>query len=141
LKVLSTHLQDALVRVGDIAYLPKKRRLLLSLNRFCWERVPAKVGGKDAYQRVTAGVELEDVLSVKARGMDRSDVEALLYLLAIEARLGEDGAGEIELEFAGGASLIAEVECVAVTLTDLGEPWLTDMRPEHETGDNAAHAR
>ena len=131
LKVMSAHMQDALIRVGDIAFLPRKRRLALSLNRFCWERPPGRVSGKDAFERTNAGFHVEDVSSVKTRGMNRDDSEALLYLLAIVSRIEADGAGEIELQFAGGASLVARVECVDAELVDLGESWLTDMRPEH----------
>lgn len=138
LKVIAAHLQDALVRVGDIAYLPRHRRLAISLNRFCWEARPAKVGGKDAYARVTAGLHLDGVLGVKARGMDQKNLEGLLYLLSIEAKVDETGAGVINFVFAGGATLQAEVECIDATLADRGEPWLTDAKPEH--ADNAPGA-
>jgi hypothetical protein len=132
LKVISAHLQDALVRVGDIAYLARKHRLALSLNRFCWETVPARVAGHDAYQRVIAGLHFDGVLGVKARGFDCTDTEALLCLLAIEPKLDAEGAGRVEFVFAGGASLLLNVECLDGALTDLGEPWLTDLRPAHE---------
>jgi Protein of unknown function (DUF2948) len=138
LKVFSAHLQDALVRVGDIGYLPRKHRLAMTLNRFCWEAPPAKVAGKDAYARVTAGVHFDGVLSVKTRGLDRNNPEGLLYLLALEPHIDADGAGTIELVFAGGASIIAEVECIDASLFDLGEPWLTENRPMHEAGEGAA---
>jgi len=141
LKIMSAHLQDALVRVGDIAYLARKHRLMISLNRFCWEAEPAKLGGKTTYSRVTAGLHFEGVLSVKVRGMDRENVEGLLYLLAIEPRIEGDGSGEIELVFAGGASIVAKVECVEAALADIGEPWLTDIRPRHEDREPAAGPR
>jgi len=32
--VVSTHLQDAVVKVADIVWLPAERRLVLGLNRF-----------------------------------------------------------------------------------------------------------
>ncbi len=131
LKVIAAHLQDALIRVGDIAYLPRHHRLAISLNRFCWEARPTKVGGKDAYARVTAGLHLDGVLGVKARGMDQNNLEALLYLLSIEPKLDETGAGVIDFVFAGGAALQARVECIDASLTDRGEPWLTEAKPEH----------
>ena len=37
LKIISAHVQDAVVRVGDLAYLPKARRFALLLNRYRWE--------------------------------------------------------------------------------------------------------
>jgi hypothetical protein len=37
LAVVSAHLQDALISVGDIAYLPGERRFALAAKRFDWE--------------------------------------------------------------------------------------------------------
>ncbi len=36
-EVISTHLQDAVLKVGDIVWRPSERRLVLGLNRFDWE--------------------------------------------------------------------------------------------------------
>ena len=36
LAVLSAHLQDAVLKVGDIAYLPRERRFAAIGNRFDW---------------------------------------------------------------------------------------------------------
>ena len=35
--IVSTHLQDAVVKIGDIVWLPAEKRLVLGLNRFDWE--------------------------------------------------------------------------------------------------------
>ena len=131
LKVIGAHLQDALIRVGDIAYLPRHRRLAISLNRFCWEAQPSKIGGKNAYPRVTAGLHFDGVLGVKARGMDQNNLEGLLYLLSIEPKVDDTGVGVIDFVFAGGATLQAQVECIDASLIDRGEPWLTETKPEH----------
>ena len=37
LEVVSTHLQDAVVKVADIVWLPAEKRLVLGLDRFDWE--------------------------------------------------------------------------------------------------------
>jgi hypothetical protein len=141
LRVISTHLQDALIRVGDIAYMPRRRRLAISLNRFCWEAEPSKIGGKDAYARVAAGLHFDGVLGVKVRGMDQQNREGLLYLLSIEPKVDVSGVGTIDLNFAGGATLQAQVECIDASLVDRGEPWLTDSKPEHEEGSQGAGVR
>ena len=36
LAVISAHLQDAVLQVGDIAYLPKDKRFAAIANRFDW---------------------------------------------------------------------------------------------------------
>ena len=45
LSVISAHLQDAVLRVGDMVYLPKEKRFVAMANRFDWARanvVPAR---------------------------------------------------------------------------------------------------
>ena len=36
--VVSSHLQDAVMRVGDMAYLPSQQRFAAIVNRFDWEQ-------------------------------------------------------------------------------------------------------
>src|SRR4029453_5385423 len=37
LAVLSAHIQDAVLKVGDLPYLPKEKRFAIAMNRFGWE--------------------------------------------------------------------------------------------------------
>ena len=37
LAVLSAHIQDAVLKVGDLTYLPKEKRFAIAMNRFGWE--------------------------------------------------------------------------------------------------------
>ena len=48
LNVLSAHLQDAVLRVADMAYLPKERRFAVILNRFDWQKAVAGAVAKPA---------------------------------------------------------------------------------------------
>jgi hypothetical protein len=124
LAVFSAVLQDALVSVGDIAYLPEEQRLLLVANRFRWEHDAG--GERTGFERIHTGFRTEAVTAVKYRGFRRSDPDRLLELLAITA---QDGV--ITLEFAGGASLRLEVGRILCHLEDIGEPWPTRWRPDH----------
>ncbi len=36
IEVVSAHVQDALVRVGDIFWQPREHRFVMALNRFDW---------------------------------------------------------------------------------------------------------
>ena len=47
LKVISAHLQDAIVSVSDVANLKKNRIFLMQLNRFMWEDVEKGVFRKN----------------------------------------------------------------------------------------------
>jgi len=131
LGVFSAHLQDAILRVGDIIYLPKTRRLALTLNRFCWECPVEKLDGREVYRRVMCGLHFEGVLSVQAKAIDRGNPEGLLYLLAVKFESGPKG-GTIALELAGGASIRAEVEAIEAGLSDLSAGWLTESKPRHD---------
>jgi hypothetical protein len=53
LAVLSSLLQDAVVRVADMTYLPGQKRFAAVLNRFDWEKAVSE-GGKNYRRRRTA---------------------------------------------------------------------------------------
>ncbi len=42
LSVISAHLQDAVLRIGDIRYLAGEQRYVMVANRFDWDGVPDK---------------------------------------------------------------------------------------------------
>jgi hypothetical protein len=148
LAVLSTLLQDALVAVRDMAWLPKDKRFVLVANRFRWEAAPealpvgageeqAEPGAADAafaatpdrvYSRVFAGLCVERVERVQLRGIDPKQKERFLALLAFEVETNGRG---LRLTFAEGAELRLQVGRVSVLMEDLGESWPTQWRPSH----------
>lgn len=133
LTVLSAHLQDAILRVGDITYLPSKRTLVVIANRFCWECTDTESSsGETAFERCRCGLQLHGVLSLKRSGIRQDAPDAILSLLAVLFEPGnEPPGGTIELSFSGGGSLRADVECIEVALKDLGPSWQTRRRPRH----------
>lgn len=124
LEVVSAAVQDAVLKIGDIAYEPKARRLTVALNRYRWE-----AGGGE---RVRAGLQLGGVLKVEGRKIRRGAPDAVLELLAMTFTPGEAPGGVVTLSFAGDADLRAEVECVEAVLADVSEPWPTRRKPAHE---------
>ena len=58
-------------------------------------------------------------------------------MLAIRFVLEDAPAGEIELNFAGGATIRLKVECIEAALNDLGAVWETRTLPEHDLDDEA----
>ena len=123
LAVISAALQDAVARIGDIAYEKAARRVTVAFNRYRWEQ-----GG----ERVRCGLQLGSVLEVKARRLRRGARDAVVELLAIAFEPGEAPGGAIVLTFAGGGDLRVEVECVDAVLADLTAPWPTPREPAHE---------
>ncbi|QGM98485.1 DUF2948 family protein [Methylocystis parvus] len=128
LALLSAHLQDALVRVGDIAFMPGKRRFALVGSRFDWA---AEMEGR--LERCRAGLHFEGVQRVRCQKVSRDQPDAILDLLAVTFEpAGEPPGGTIRLTFAGGAAICLDVECVEAMLTDLGPRWKTAARPKHD---------
>ena len=55
LRVLSCHLQDAVIRVGDMAYLKSEMRFAAIANRFDWEAAAKEADG--SFRRRRAGLQ------------------------------------------------------------------------------------
>ena len=118
--VMSAILQDALVAVSEIAYLPDEHRFVLIANRFRGEAATINL------ERVRCGVLFDNVNAAWRQGFRRSDGDRILVLLAIRV---EDGA--LRLDFAGGPAIRLEVAGILCHLEDLGEPWPTPRQPRH----------
>lgn len=133
LKVVSAHLQDAVLRVGDMRYLPVENRFAAVLNRFDWES--AGNGGGEGFIRRRTGLRFDRVLGVKASNIRQGAEDAVLSLLAIEFEPTEEPSGFITLVFSGGGAIRLEAECIEAAMTDLGPVWSTASKPAHETID------
>lgn len=143
LGVISAHLQDSVLRVGDLVYLRKERRFATVLNRFNWaQTAESGSGGRRGHERRRAGLRFERVRGAKLQGIDLKDKEAVLSLLAIGFQPAgpDDAAGHVTLVFSGGAAILLEVECVEVELKDLGAAWRTKTKPDHPGGDATPEA-
>jgi len=127
LAVISACLQDALVTVRDLAYVPQERSFLLVANRFRWEIGLRPALGEAAYERVLCGITFSEVAAVSYSGFRRSDNGRILSLLAIRA---EDRA--IHLEFSDGAVIRLEAGGIFCRVRDLGDPWPTPWQPCHD---------
>ena len=134
LSVISAHVQDAVLKVGDMTYLPRERRFVAAMNRFIWEKADGK---RRDYERRRAALTFDRVKAVKLSRIDRSRPQAVLELLAVNfgASDGGDGPdGAVTLVFAGGGAVRLEVEVIEVRLADLGTAWATAAKPAHDLG-------
>ena len=57
LEVVSAHLQDAVIKTGDIRWRPSEHRLVIGLCRFDWEAAHADV---PEYRRRYAALRFDD---------------------------------------------------------------------------------
>ncbi|GJE03851.1 DUF2948 family protein [Methylobacterium isbiliense] len=133
LAVVSAHLQDAILRAGDLAYLPRERRFALVARRFDWTAPE----GTPPRRRLT-GLHFDRVLGVRARGVPRDEPDAVLELLAITFEPGESPSGTATLVFAGGAAIRLDLECIEAGMKDLGPVWEAESRPVHAVPLDAA---
>lgn len=136
LAVVSSHLQDAVVRVEDLAYLPGQKRFAAVLNRFDWEKASGEDG--KTFQRRRAALRFDRVLCAKLKNIKPMARDRILSLLAVSFEPAEAPSGKVTLFFSGDASILLEVECIEAELKDLGPVWRTRFKPEHpgvEPGD------
>lgn len=117
LPALSALLQDATLRLADIALDRRGRRLACLVNRYRWEAAQPS--------RVRAALRIEGVEQVQ-RLRWPTDRAAVLDLLSLTLE-----EGFLHLHFAGGPAIRVRAECVDVILEDMGAAWPTAHVPRH----------
>lgn len=136
LAIVSAQLQDAIVPIGDMAFLAAQKRFVMVANRFMWDIGPVENGAVadseetleegPVYLRSNCGVRFEGVTGVRTRGVDLQDRAQMLELLAV--RWVDGGT---ELDFSGEATVRLEMKRPVCLMEDIGEPWPTTRKPTH----------
>lgn len=129
LQVVSAVLQDAVAKVGDMAYVPAQRRFALVANRFVWEEGRRKRFGP--FTRVRAGVHFDDVTRVRTKSVRLDAKTAIVDVLAIRFDGQPETGGTITIELAGGGVIGLDVDSVNATVRDISAPWRTQNKPDH----------
>ena len=153
LAVLSVHLQDAVVSVGEMTFLPKEHRFVLLANRFDWEKAiqaeamadidispaapglafaAAPVASTAPCVRRRAGLRFERVLNARVRGIDLTKKQGVLNLLALKFDETDAPSGTVTFLFSGGGEVQLDVECMEAGLEDLGPAWDAKGTPCHD---------
>ncbi len=128
LEVVSTHLQDATVRVADVHWRPQEKRLVLAVDRFDWMGATCP---QRELQRCRSVLRFERVLGCKCRHVDPAGKDGILNLLAVEFDETDPPGGVVTLTFSGGPALRVEVECLEAELVDVGPTWSETELPAH----------
>lgn len=131
LAVMAAVLQDAVVRVGDIAFLARRRQFAGVFTRFRWEALTP--GAPDRFVRVRAGFHADTIRGVRGRNVPQDEPDAVLSLLTLRAAPAEAGV-VIELVFSGDCEIRLDAECIDAHLSDFGQSWYTRHRPRHWDG-------
>jgi hypothetical protein len=129
LSIISAHVQDAVMKVGDLEYLPAAKRFVLTMNRFAWERKSGFL--RQHNERRQSVLHFDRVLGAKTSGVARDKPAEVLSLLAISFVGIDKPAGIIELIFSGGGAIMLDVECIEARLADIGGAWGATSRPAH----------
>ncbi len=134
LEVISAQMQDAVLKVGDLAHLPAARRFALVANRFRWESETKRRSwfAKARHERVRAGLHFDNVMKVRTRNIAQDKPDGVLNLLAIRFEETDTPAGVVTLVFSGGAEIRLDVEALEAHLSDLGLKRETPLAPRHE---------
>lgn len=131
LAVISAHVQDAVLKVAEIQYLPRERRLLVTMNRFNWET--AENGGRGSdYERRRSILHFDQVTRVRHKNIKADLPDTVLNLLAVEFTEKDAPSGMVTLVFSGDGAVQLDVECIEARLADIGGAWETRKRPTHD---------
>ncbi|MBZ9846830.1 DUF2948 family protein [Mesorhizobium sp. CA14] len=129
LSIVSAHVQDAVMKVSDLEYLPAAKRFVLTMNRFVWEAKSSLF--RQHNERRQSVLHFDRVLGAKTSGIPRDKPAEVLSLLAVSFIAISKPAGIVELVFSGGGTIMLDVECVEARLADVGGSWEATSRPVH----------
>jgi hypothetical protein len=124
LQIISALVQDAVTEGSRAAWMPRRRRFTLMLNRSRWEDAERARERGRPFERVQSLLCIDSALRVRANGVDPKDKDAVLSVLAVTFAAGEDGAGTVEVVLAGDGVIAVEVECLDVVLADVTRPYV-----------------
>ncbi|MBI4725429.1 MAG: DUF2948 family protein [Rhodomicrobium sp.] len=131
LKILSAHLQDAVICVKQMAYVPSEQRFAAMVSRFDWLAAETDDGKHSNLRRCRCALRFDRVKRAQVQKIRPGDSFAFVELLAITYEETEAPGGFITLYFAGGGGVRLEVECIEAELCDLGDAWQTAVKPQH----------
>ena len=137
LAVIAACLQDALIPLSEMVYLPDERRFLAAFTRFrreCLADPTCCEGLTECHSVLT----FNNVECVKHHGIDPRFGGVKLEFLTMVAQPGGDGLTTVVLIFAGDMALQLRMRGISATLSDFGEPWPAHAAPRHELATESA---
>ena len=121
--IISSLCQDSIIKDNEYDYDEKSKRFAILMNRFCHE--------SNDQQRIRTAIHFDYVENLKTRNINKDDKDETLVLLAIKFDETKKPSGSITLEFSGNKAINLLVENIEVFLTDIGDPWVTNKKPDH----------
>lgn len=136
LQVIAACLQDAIVPISEVGYLPQEQVFLLVANRFRWESIPqtesddcflVDLEDNPPFERIHSLLRVEGITRVLRRNIDLADRSTLLSLLTISCH--DNG---LLLTFAGERNIWLQSERWNCSIEDLGDSWPSWNMPCHD---------
>lgn len=136
LQVISALMQDAVTQTGDIAWLPRRHRFTLLVNRFRWEDAALAERQGRPFERVRAVLAFDGVLAARTSGVDPRDRDVVLSILSIGYEEAPDGGGTVRIALAGDGEIALTAECLDASVTDVTRPYEAQAgrAPRHADG-------
>ena len=122
--IISSLCQDSIIKNNEYDYDEKSKRFAILMNRFCHE--------SNDQQRIRTAIHFDYVEKLRTKNINKDDKDETLVLLAIKFEETKQPSGSITLEFSGNKAINLLVENIEVFLTDIGDPWLTAKKPNHD---------
>ncbi len=119
-QVISAVLQDAIAPVCDMIYRADDKNFIMVVHRLRREV-------EDGPERICCAVNLSGIDAVQTQGIDLSNQEQILELLAI---MPEGNA--MQFIFAGNAKIKIEAKKWSMIVEDFGEAWPASCSPCHD---------
>ena len=130
LAVLSAHVQDAVLKVGDLIYLPKEQRFAIAMNRFGWE---GRRRRRRRYERRRSALIFDRVTAAQVLAISAATAPTRCSSCSPSASSRPTRPPAMSRStLPAGAMLRLEVECIEARLADLGPAWATAAKPSHE---------
>ena len=128
LTIISSLVQDSIIKSNEMAYDNNSKRFALLMNRYRNE--------ENKPSRVRSAMHFDYVGLVKSIGIDKQSKDEILVLLAIRFEMKSKPSGSVFLEFADNKSVTFDIESIEAFLTDMGDPWEIKNKPSHGKDQN-----
>ena len=128
LTIVSSLVQDSIIKSNEMGYDGKSKRFALLMNRYRNE--------ENKPSRIRSAVHFDYVSSIKSIGIDKQSKDEILVLLAVRFELKSKPSGSVFLEFSDNKSITFDIESIEAFLTDMGDPWEVKNKPSHGKDQN-----
>ena len=101
LSVVSSLLQDAVLRVADMTYVPAQRRFAAVLNRFDWEKAVKEGDKTKDFRRRRAALRFDRVFGAQLKNVKPRVGDRVMSLLAVSFEPRELPSGRCDADLFG----------------------------------------